>query len=275
MSAKGWKELHGKEPIWCAGCGDFAVLRAMQNAVVAEGLEPHDVVTVTGIGCSGTLTSSMKTYGFHAVHGRALPVATGIKLANPNLCVLVAGGDGDGYGIGLGHFMHAARRNVDVCYVVMDNQVYGLTKGQTSPTTDAAMTTKASPLGPMAQPVHPLELAMAAGASFIAQGFSGQAKELTALIQAGMKHPGFALINVQSPCVTYNHLNTYEWFRDNIAAVTHDASDAAAAWAVVHDRTKVATGIIHQVQRPVFGGASEPSGKVPDWVAPFVVRQAP
>lgn len=271
MSELTWKDLHGKDPIWCAGCGDFAVLRAMQNAVVAEGLAPHDVVTVTGIGCSGTLTSSMRTYGFHAVHGRSLPVATGIKLASPDSTVLVAGGDGDGYGIGLGHFMHAARRNVDLCYVVMDNQVYGLTKGQTSPTTDPDMTTKASPLGPMANPVHPLELAMAAGASFIAQGFSGQAKQLTELVRAGMRHPGFAVINVQSPCVTYNHLNTYDWYREHVVDVTHDPADETAAWGVVHDRSRVPTGIIRQVNRPVFGNTVEASaGK--NWAKEFEVR---
>lgn len=273
MTERTWKDLQGKDPIWCPGCGDFAVLRAMQNAVVAEGLAPHDVVTVTGIGCSGTLTSSMRTYGYHAVHGRSLPVATGIKLASPDSTVLVAGGDGDGYGIGLGHFMHAARRNVDLCYVVMDNQVYGLTKGQTSPTTDPEMTTKASPLGPMANPVNPLELAMAAGASFIAQGFSGQAKQLTELVRAGIRHPGFAVINIQSPCVTYNHLNTYEWFREHVEDVTHDPADEAAAWAVVHDRSKVPTGIIRQVERPVFGGRARPDdsdGK--DWAKPFEVR---
>ncbi len=274
-AVQSWKDLQGKEPIWCPGCGDFAVLRSMQNAVVEEGLAPEDVVVVTGIGCSGTLTSSMRTYGFHALHGRALPAATGIKLAAPDAMVLVAGGDGDGYGIGLGHFMHAARRNVDLCYVVMDNQVYGLTKGQTSPTTDAGMQTKASPLGPMAQPVNPLELAMAAGASFIAQGFSGQAKELTQLIRAGMRHRGFALINVQSPCVTYNHLNTYDWFRERVHAVEHDPTDRAAAWSAIHDRSRVPTGILFNEQRAVLGGdaARAPNAQeLATWAASFQVR---
>lgn len=270
-----WKDLHGKDPIWCPGCGDFAVLRAMQNAIVEEGLAPEEVVTVTGIGCSGTLTSSMRTYGFHAVHGRALPVATGIQLAAPDATVLVAGGDGDGYGIGLGHFMHAARRNVNLCYIVMDNQVYGLTKGQTSPTTASEMTTKASPLGPMATPVRPLELAMAAGASFIAQGFSGQAKQLTDLVRQGMRHPGFAVINIQSPCVTYNHLNTYEWFREVIREVDHDPADAEAAWRVVHDASVVPTGVIRRVERPVFGGggaSEERAAALSAWGDAFRVR---
>ncbi len=275
MKLESAKQLQGKEPIWCAGCGDFAVLRSMQNAIVEEGLAPEDVVVVTGIGCSGTLTSSMRTYGFHALHGRALPAATGIKLAAPEATVLVAGGDGDGYGIGLGHFMHAARRNVDVCYVVMDNQVYGLTKGQTSPTTDAGMSTKASPLGPMADPVNPLELAMAAGASFIAQGFSGQAKQLTALIRAGMQHKGFALINVQSPCVTYNHLNTYDWFRERVREVDHDPGNRAEALAVAHARDHVPVGIIHQVTRPVLGGESAvpaSTEQIAAWSRQFSVR---
>lgn len=251
-----WKQWHGKDPNWCPGCGDFGVLRAMQQAAANMDLDPEQTVLTTGIGCSGNITSSFRSYGFHGIHGRALPAATGIKLANPDLTVLVAGGDGDGFGIGLGHFMHAARRNVDVTYIVMDNQVYGLTKGQTSPTTAAEMATKASPLGPMAQPVNPLELAMAAGASFVAQGFSGDQKQLTQLIEAGVRHRGFALINVQSPCVTYNAFNTYGWFKQNIVAVAHDPTDRGAALAVAHDRNQVPVGVLFVEQRPTLEDAA-------------------
>lgn len=250
--SQAWKDWHGKEPIWCPGCGDFGVLRAMQQTAAGLALDPKDTVLVTGIGCSGTITSSFQSYGFHGLHGRALPAATGIKLANPDLTVLVAGGDGDGFGIGLGHFMHAARRNIDVTYIVMDNQVYGLTKGQTSPTTSPDMTTKASPSGPMAQPVNPLELAMAADASFVAQGFSGDMKQLVDLLTRAVEHPGFALVNVQSPCVTYNALNTYGWFKQNIQAVAHDPTDREAALRVAHDRTSVPVGVLWQEVRPTL-----------------------
>lgn len=267
-----WKEFHGKDPIWCPGCGDFGVLRAMQQAAAGLELDPAQTVLATGIGCSGNITSSFKTYGFHGIHGRVLPAATGIKLTNPGLTVLAAGGDGDGFGIGLGHFMHAARRNVDMTYIVMDNQVYGLTKGQTSPTTDAAMTTKASPLGPMAEPVHPLELAMAAGASFVAQGFAGDQKALVSLIERGIRHRGFALINVQSPCVTYNQLNTYAWFKEHIvdlAAEGHDPADRMAAITVAHERSRVPMGVLFEERRATLEDHLRwrPPMAVPDPVA--------
>lgn len=247
-----WKDYQGKDPIWCPGCGDFGVLRALQQAAAGLDLDPASTVLSTGIGCSGNITAYFRTYGFHGIHGRSLPAATGIKLTNPELTVLAAGGDGDGFGIGLGHFMHAARRNVDITYVVMDNQVYGLTKGQTSPTTSAAMSTKASPLGPMAEPVHPLELAMAAGASFVAQGFAGDQKGLVDLIQRGIRHRGFSLINVQSPCVTYNQLNTYAWFKEHIvdlAAEGHDPHDRMAAITMAHERNRVPVGVLFEERR--------------------------
>ncbi len=283
-----WKDLKGKEPIWCPGCGDFGVLRAMQQ-VMAEKAAAKDQVLVTGIGCSGTITAYIKTFGFHGIHGRALPAATGVKLANPDLNVVVAGGDGDGFSIGLGHFMHAARRNVDVTYVVMDNQVYGLTKGQTSPTTDPKMTTKASPLGPMADAVRPLELAIAAGATFVAQAFSADMKGLVSMLQQAMDHRGFSLVNVQSPCVTYNLLNTFEWFRDHNRAVDHDVTDRNAALAVARATDHVAIGILYKAQRPcldeqfqaadIVSAAGDPGAsyrqhadRFQEWLAEFQVR---
>ncbi len=243
-----WKELKGKDPIWCPGCGDFGVLRALQQALDEKAAKDH--VLVTGIGCSGTITAYVRTFGFHGIHGRALPAATGIQLADPDLNVVVAGGDGDGFGIGLGHFMHAARRNVNVTYVVMDNQVYGLTKGQTSPTTDPGMSTKASPMGPMADAVKPLELAMAAGATFVAQAFSADMKGMLAIMQEAMDHQGFSLVNIQSPCVTYNKLNTFDWFREHIRAVEHDPADRNAALAVAHQSDYVPIGVVYKTQRP-------------------------
>ncbi|MGB0652431.1 MAG: 2-oxoacid:ferredoxin oxidoreductase subunit beta [Thermoplasmatota archaeon] len=249
------KDFKGKFPNWCPGCGDFGVLTAMQRAAANLGLAREELVITTGIGCSGNFTAFFQSYGFHGIHGRALPAATGIHLANPELTNVIAGGDGDGFGIGLGHFMHAARRNLDLCYVVMDNQVYGLTKGQTSPTTPEAESTKASPLGPLASPVRPLELALTGGATFIAQGFSGDLKQLVPLLEAAVQHRGFSLVNVQSPCITYNAFNTYEWFREHTADVAeegHDPSDLEAARRVIRDTRRVPTGILYQVERPTF-----------------------
>lgn len=253
-----FKDFKGKDPIWCPGCGDFGVLTALQKAAANLALDPSRTVLATGIGCSGNITAYFRTYGIHGIHGRVLPLATGVKVGNPDLTVIAAGGDGDGFGIGLGHFLHAARRNVDLTYVVMDNQVYGLTKGQTSPTTPSDMSTKASPLGPLAMPLNPLALALSAGATFVAQGYSANQKELVDLIERGIRHKGFAFINVQSPCVTYNLVNTFDWFKQNVQAVTHDATDWNAAMAVANDRTVVPTGLLFDAQRPTFHELSHP-----------------
>ena len=256
-----FKEFKGKDPIWCPGCGDFGVLTAMQKAAANLGLDPNTTVLATGIGCSGNITAYFRTFGIHGIHGHVLPLATGVKVANPALTVIAAGGDGDGFGIGLGHFLHASRRNVDLTYIVMDNQVYGLTKGQTSPTTPMEMSTKASPLGPLAAPLNPLALALSAGATFVAQAFSGNMAQLVAILEAAVKHQGFAFVNVQSPCVTYNLVNTYDFFRANtkdIAAAGHDASDWDAAMRVANDRANVPVGILYQATRPTLHDMAHP-----------------
>lgn len=253
-----FKDFKGKEPIWCPGCGDFGVLTALQKAAAELELDASRTVLATGIGCSGNITAYFRTYGVHGIHGRVLPLATGVKVANPDLTVLAAGGDGDGFGIGLGHFLHAARRNVDITYVVMDNQVYGLTKGQTSPTTPIDMSTKASPLGPLAMPLNPLALALSAGATFVAQGYSSNQKELVDLVKRGVRHKGFSFINVQSPCVTYNLVNTFDWFKAHIKGVTHDPADWDAAMAVANDRSSVPTGLLFEAQRPTLHDMSHP-----------------
>lgn len=209
-------EFKALRPTWCPGCGDFAVLAALQRALLATGTDPQDAVVVGGIGCSGKIAGYIGCYGFHGLHGRALPVATGLKLANPHLTVIASGGDGDGYGIGLGHFLHALRRNPDLTYVVMDNRIYGLTKGQTSPTSEPGLPTVSEPGGAAEQPVHPLLLALAGGGTFIAQAFSGNVNHLTAMIERGLRHRGFALVNVFSPCVTYNKVNTYDFYREHL-----------------------------------------------------------
>ncbi len=209
---------------WCPGCGDFGVLAAMQKALVAVGAEPSTTAIVAGIGCSGKLGNYINSYNIHVTHGRTLPAAMGMKLANRDLLVLAAGGDGDAYAIGMGHFMHALRRNVNVTYIVMDNHVYGLTKGQTSPTSESGFKTKTTPKGSIDRPVHPLMLAVSAGATFVAQGFSSWQPQLARLIQQGIEHPGFSLINVISPCVTYNKVNTYDWYKKSLTNLEEDPS---------------------------------------------------
>ncbi len=210
---------------WCPGCGDFAVLRALQIALASLELNPKDVVIVSGIGCSSNLPGFLNSYGFHGLHGRAVPVASGIKLANHDLNVIIAGGDGDGYGIGLGHFIHAMRRNLDITYVVMNNQVYGLTTGQAAPTSEKGMLTKSTPQGVLESPVNPIALALVSGATFVARGFSGDADHLAKLTEDGIKHKGFSLIDIMSPCVTYNRQNTYQWFRERVYRLEEDNHD--------------------------------------------------
>jgi 2-oxoglutarate ferredoxin oxidoreductase subunit beta len=231
-------DLKGKvDPDWCPGCGDFGVLAAVQKALVELQIPTHNVVTISGIGCSSNLPGYINTYGMHTLHGRALAVATGLKLANHELTVLVTGGDGDGFGIGGNHFVHSMRRNVDLLYIVMDNQIYGLTTGQTSPTSRIGMKTKSMPFGNIEAPVNPISLALAAGATFIARGFSGEQKHLTELIKQGVEHKGFSFLDVFSPCVTYNHDNTYQWFRPRVKKLEDDSSYDSADWTAAMEKS--------------------------------------
>ena len=223
------KDLKGKvDPDWCPGCGDFGVLAALKQAIAELGLQPHEVMIISGIGRSSNLPGYVNTYGMHTLHGRALAVATGAQLANHDLKIVVTGGDGDGYGIGGNHFLHSMRRNVDLTYVVMNNQVYGLTTGQLSPTSVKGMNTKSTPFGSVENPINPIPLAIAAGATYVARGFTGQQKHLVELIKGGVQHRGFALIDTFSPCVTYNHDNTHEFFKQRtrkLDELGHDPTD--------------------------------------------------
>jgi 2-oxoglutarate ferredoxin oxidoreductase subunit beta len=231
-------DLKGKvEPDWCPGCGDFGVLAAVQKALVELQIPNHNVVTISGIGCSSNFPGFINTYGMHTLHGRALAVATGVKLANHDLTVLVTGGDGDGFGIGGNHFVHNMRRNVDLLYIVMDNQIYGLTTGQTSPTSRLGMKTKSMPFGNIEAPVNPISIALAAGATFIARGFSGEQKHLTELIKLGIEHKGFSFLDVFSPCVTYNHDNTYQWFRPRVKKLEDDSAYDPADWTAAMEKS--------------------------------------
>ncbi len=246
-----FKDFRNKvKPNWCPGCGDFSVLAAMQRAFANLGLEPEDVAIVSGIGCSGRISGYINAYGFHGVHGRALPIAQGLKLANRNLTVVAAGGDGDGYAIGLGHTLHAIRRNIDITYIVMDNHVYGLTKGQTSPRSDVGFKTSSTPKGAVESKIAPMEMALTAGAGFVAQAFSSDVKQMTRLIEEGIKHKGFSIINVYSPCVTYNKVNTYDWFRENLVNLdedeSYDPTNKAMAMQKLMEHDGRVTGLIYQ-----------------------------
>jgi 2-oxoglutarate ferredoxin oxidoreductase subunit beta len=226
LTAKDFKS--NIEPDWCPGCGDFGVLNSLQRACADLGLSPHNIVTVSGIGCSSNLPGYINSYGMHTLHGRSLAFAAGVKMANHELTVLVTGGDGDGYGIGGNHLTHMSRRNVDLTYVVMNNQIYGLTTGQVSPTSRVGMKTKSTPFGNVEYPLNPLTSAIMNGATFVARGYSGDIRGLTKLITTGIQHKGFSLIDVFSPCVTFNLDQDHSFFKDRIKKledVEHDPSD--------------------------------------------------
>ncbi|MBQ5153527.1 2-oxoacid:ferredoxin oxidoreductase subunit beta [Macrococcoides caseolyticum] len=238
------------KPNWCPGCGDFSVQAAIQKACANIGLEPEQLALITGIGCSGRLSGYVNSYGVHSIHGRALPMAQGVKMANQELTVIASGGDGDGFAIGMGHTIHALRRNIDITYIVMDNQIYGLTKGQTSPSSAHGFVTKTTPEGSIEKHVSPLELALASGATFVAQSFSSDIKDLTSIIEAAVNHKGFSFVNVFSPCVTYNKVNTYDWFKENLTKLAdiegYDYTNKQLAMNTVHEQDGLVTGIVYQ-----------------------------
>ncbi len=224
----------GQKSTWCPGCGDFGILMALKQALAGLDLHPHEVLLVSGIGCGSKLPHYMKANGYNSIHGRALPVAQGIKLANHDLKVIAVTGDGDGYGIGQGHFVHAMRRNADITHIVENNQVYGLTKGQYSPTSERGYISSFSPEGAIEFAINPIAIALAAGATFVARAFAGDTKQLSAVLQAAISHKGYALVDVMQPCVTYNKLNTYDWYRSRYYKLDEEAGydlhDRQQAW---------------------------------------------
>jgi 2-oxoglutarate ferredoxin oxidoreductase subunit beta len=236
----------GVKPVWCPGCGDFGVLSATYKALTALQLKPYEVVVVSGIGCSSRIPYFLRTYGIHGVHGRPLPIATGVKMANPALTVLAMGGDGDLMSIGAGHMPHAAARNVDITVIMMDNQIYGLTKAQTSPTSAAGFISKSTPFGAVARPFKPVVLALAYGATFVARGYSARASELSDLIVQGVRHRGFSFIHVQSPCAEFH--NTYNYYDETAAEMPpeHDTSDQAAALHLALTEERVHLGVFYR-----------------------------
>jgi 2-oxoglutarate ferredoxin oxidoreductase subunit beta len=240
----------GVKPIWCPGCGDYGVMDATLRAISDLKIDPAYVVIASGIGCSGRFPAFVNTYGFHGVHGRALPVATGIKIANPDLTVFAVGGDGDILSIGVGHLPHACRRNVDITCLVLDNEIYALTKGQPSATSPVGMERKASPYGTPDEPVNPIAMVLAHGATFVARGFAARPQELAELIKRGILHPGFAFIQVISPCVTFYDI--YAHFKQTTLPIpdSHNRTDRLAALALALDREKDYLGVFYEADRP-------------------------
>ncbi|RLE95871.1 MAG: 2-oxoacid:ferredoxin oxidoreductase subunit beta [Thermoprotei archaeon] len=240
--------------VWCPGCGNFAILTAFKNALANLGLKPEKVVAVSGIGCHGRITDYLNVNGFHTIHGRVLPLATGIKLANPELVVVGFAGDGDAYAIGIGHLPHAARRNVDITYIVHDNMVFGLTTGQFTPTTPYGMRTRSSPRGTYEEPINPILFALSIGASFVARGFAGDVKHLTYLIEEAIKHRGFAFIDVLQPCVTF--YNTYAYYRQRVYKLEDEGHDYTSSEEALRKARewgdKIPIGIFYKASKPTF-----------------------
>jgi 2-oxoglutarate/2-oxoacid ferredoxin oxidoreductase subunit beta len=236
------------KPIWCPGCGDFGVLASLYRALAEMELDPANTVIVSGIGCSSRLPHFVSTYGFHSLHGRPLPVAMGVKLANPELTVIAVGGDGDGFAIGAGHFPHAARRNTDITYLVMDNEIYGLTKGQASPTSSVGHKAPSTPYGSLEEPLNTLGFAIASGASFVARGASFNTKALTELIVQAVEHKGFSFVDALSPCVMFN--NHQEEWKQTVTDVApdHDVHDKAKAFELAM-RGGFSLGIVYKELR--------------------------
>jgi 2-oxoglutarate ferredoxin oxidoreductase subunit beta len=244
-------------PDWCPGCGDFGVLKSLKEAIVELRIPQHKVLVVSGIGCSSNLPGFIRAYGVHSLHGRAVPVATGAALANHDLHVVAVGGDGDGFGIGIGHFIHAMRRNLNLTYIVMDNEIYGLTTGQASPTTTEGHKTKSTPRGNVEKPIQPLALAIASGATYVARGFSGEQKQLTKLVAGAIAHRGFSLIDVFSPCVTFNMVNTYPWFKERVYKLEddkgYDSSDLMAAMGKSMEwGSRIPIGLLYKHEKPTY-----------------------
>jgi len=249
-------DFKSDDPIaWCPGCGNFGILNAVKKALVLLDVKPNQVLLVSGIGQAAKLPHYIKCNCFNGLHGRALPVAAGAKIANPDLTVIVTTGDGDCYGEGGNHFIHNIRRNVDITVIVHDNQIYGLTKGQASPTTDAGYITKVQPYGVVADALGPLELAIALNAGFVARGYSRESDYLANLIVEAVNHKGFSLIDVLQPCVTFNKKNTYQWYSERIYKLdnSHDPSDKKKAYEKAAEwGERIPVGIIYRNNRPSF-----------------------
>ncbi len=245
------------EIAWCPGCFNHGILKAVKQALASLDIEPHRVMFSSGIGQAPKLPHYLKCNLFNGLHGRALPAAQGIKLANHKLTVIAEGGDGDGYAEGGNHFVHAMRRNCDLTYLVHDNQVYGLTKGQASPTSDEGYVSPTTPWGSMLPPEHPLALAVACDCSFAARGFAGDVEHLAGLIAEAIRHPGFALVDILQPCITFNRVNTLQWYKERVYQLPgdYDPTDRQKAFAKALEwGERIPVGIIYRNPRPTLEG---------------------
>lgn len=249
-------DMSGRTPTWCPGCGDYGIWAALKNTLVKLKWEMDQFVIVYGIGCSGNMTDFVRSHGFHSLHGRALPNAIGIKLANHRLKVICVVGDGDCYGEGGNHFLHAARGNHDIIVIVHDNRVYGLTTGQTAPTSPKGFKSKSTPAGVIEEPINGLALAIVQGATFVARGFAGDVPHLSTVFEQALTHTGLAVVDVLQPCVTFNKVNTYQFYRERVYKLEKDNYDVTkreeALRRAVFETDKIATGVLYQVQKPSY-----------------------
>ncbi|NPA22363.1 MAG: 2-oxoacid ferredoxin oxidoreductase [Candidatus Micrarchaeota archaeon] len=255
-----------EKPQWCPGCGDYGIHTALKQALHEVGAHPKDTVIVSGIGCGSKIPNYVRSYGLEGLHGRVIPTSVGIKIANPELTVIGIGGDGDGFSEGGNHFIHGARENFDIVYIVQDNHIYGLTTGQASPTTPKGMKTKTTPDGNMINEFRPVPMALVAGATFVATAFAGDIMHLKEVIKEAIAHKGFAFIDVYQPCVTWNKLNTYDWYRERVYKTTHDPSDWNQAWEkawepYVTDFEKIPLGVIYKKEREIADDFFSPGRK--------------
>ncbi|MBN1276304.1 MAG: 2-oxoacid:ferredoxin oxidoreductase subunit beta [Deltaproteobacteria bacterium] len=249
-------DFYSDDPVaWCPGCGNYSILEALKQAFVNSGRKPHEIVIVSGIGQASKMPHYLRCNAFNGLHGRTLPVATGIKLANHELTVLAEGGDGDGYTEGGNHFIHAMRRNIDITYLVHNNKVYGLTKGQASPTSDLGYVSGTTPMGSFSPPLNPLLLAISMDCTFVARGFSGEPVHLAGLILEGLQHRGFSFIDILQNCVSFNRVNTYQWYKKRVYDIKDDPSydprDMGMAFRKAQEwGEKIPIGIIYRNDRP-------------------------
>lgn len=241
------------EPIWCPGCGDFGVLASLQKALLNLEIAPENIVTVSGIGCSGRLSHFLNTYSLHGTHGRAVPTALGVKVARPDLTVFAVGGDGDGLGIGGGHISHTARKNVDLTYILIDNRIYGLTKGQTSPTSPYGVKTKTSPYGVFEDALAAIPIFLAYDVSFVARANGLDTKSLIQILMEAISHKGMSIVYIFSPCKTFPLLDS-KGLKSILQPLPedHNREDKLKALELAYEDNPMRTGIFYQVQKPTL-----------------------